>query len=810
MPQEPTSDSPVELRFEKFSAFVEGYAPYLSLGGMFLGTDDLRPVGSTVGFEVGLNDGFRLLQGVGQVIWVRLEDEGPERPAGMGVRFQALDDKGRELILKVIEERVRSGGEPFDVEVIPPGTVSGREGAPEPEPVARSEDATVLTSAPVVEPEPETEEATILTPAPDVPVSEEEDATILSSAPAVMEETEPPAADLFELEPSEPAPAEDEVFAPAPPPPAAPTAVEPSAPQPPPTLQTGSEDGVPGVDRKILGEDGFTLLDADATAPSLSAAPDAKKFEELEFDAPWGASLPELPEEVLEEEQDKEPALLEADAPAMDLPAVGKAPAESPREELRGEELDDSFMAAVEAANEIKVATETVAGEPDFEEVDFDLTLGEDPTVLSGPAPAPPDVGAPPAELLESGDISLEEVAPFEAVGQTGDEAPFEAVAESTEGASFDTPGVPEWPESFAEASAVVPDQAEAVGVPPAQPPAPPKAEAAPSFASVDEPPLTFQREEPAPYEPGPVDDIGTVDDVGTVGDVQDYEEDLFAEEPGSGAGSLLRRAFAGSRWLLVVAAVLLALAGAGYFLREQILDLLGLGPSPVPTAAGSRPAPVPADQGSPSTPEQVVESIDEPVEPVDVVQPAALEGIEGSVVSSPEDDPSAADSPSTASLPADPSLAGPDPAALESATGSLDGAGDPPAEPGADRETPAASTATTASASRIERITWRRSDAGTVIVLSLDGQLSDDRYLHSTLSYTPEREMVKVTSMALPYVSGRIEVGSPEVRQIRTGFHSEGADNAIHVVIDYPGEGPRVTSVRNLGDRLEILVAGP
>jgi len=49
----------------------------------------------------------------------------------MGIRFQALDKQGRDLVLRVLEEQVKSGGEPFEVEKIP---ADGDAVAPPPEP----------------------------------------------------------------------------------------------------------------------------------------------------------------------------------------------------------------------------------------------------------------------------------------------------------------------------------------------------------------------------------------------------------------------------------------------------------------------------------------------------------------------------------------------------------------------------------------------------------------------------------------------------------------------------------------------------
>lgn len=155
-------------RFERFSGFVEEYSSKLSLSGIFLAASNPRPVGSEVSFDFKLSDGFRLLHGQGQVVWVR-KSSSPGRPAGMGVRFVALDEKGRELVLKVLEEQVKAGGAPFEVDAVPADASNVVANAPVPVPTPElppmaspqpsastdswaSEDPTVITARPSVAP----------------------------------------------------------------------------------------------------------------------------------------------------------------------------------------------------------------------------------------------------------------------------------------------------------------------------------------------------------------------------------------------------------------------------------------------------------------------------------------------------------------------------------------------------------------------------------------------------------------------------------------------------------------------------------
>lgn len=122
----PKPEAQIRLLFEKFQAFVDEYRPKISLGGVFIATAQPKPVGTTISCEFRLADGFRLCRALGDVLWVRPQATAPDRPSGMGIRFSAIDDEGRKLILKILEEQVRSGGEPFEVERLPGDVVTSR------------------------------------------------------------------------------------------------------------------------------------------------------------------------------------------------------------------------------------------------------------------------------------------------------------------------------------------------------------------------------------------------------------------------------------------------------------------------------------------------------------------------------------------------------------------------------------------------------------------------------------------------------------------------------------------------------------
>lgn len=105
----------VRLEFPQLSDFVREYSANISLGGMFIQTRNLKPPGTSFRFELRLADDFKIIHGRATVVWVRREDEGADRPAGMGVRFDELGGDSRELIFRIVDRHIQKGGEPFEL-----------------------------------------------------------------------------------------------------------------------------------------------------------------------------------------------------------------------------------------------------------------------------------------------------------------------------------------------------------------------------------------------------------------------------------------------------------------------------------------------------------------------------------------------------------------------------------------------------------------------------------------------------------------------------------------------------------------------
>jgi molecular chaperone DnaK len=113
----------VQFKFDRFSGFLSDFSANVSPGGMFIRTRTPQPEGTVLEFEFRLGDGFELIRGRGEVVWTRAQDEGPARPAGMGLRFLELSQGSKELIYRIVDHHIQQGGTPFDVTQGPPDPI---------------------------------------------------------------------------------------------------------------------------------------------------------------------------------------------------------------------------------------------------------------------------------------------------------------------------------------------------------------------------------------------------------------------------------------------------------------------------------------------------------------------------------------------------------------------------------------------------------------------------------------------------------------------------------------------------------------
>ncbi|MCH9650354.1 MAG: TIGR02266 family protein [Deltaproteobacteria bacterium] len=132
-------DAAVDLEFESFQGFISEYSSNISIGGMFVTSENPPPVGTRLRFSLKLKGDFKLVQGRGEVIWIREHSIGSQGPAGMGIRFLDLEESSRDLIRRMVDRHKVQGGVPFDIRNERRGTGSDFDPDPSGDPQAPTE-----------------------------------------------------------------------------------------------------------------------------------------------------------------------------------------------------------------------------------------------------------------------------------------------------------------------------------------------------------------------------------------------------------------------------------------------------------------------------------------------------------------------------------------------------------------------------------------------------------------------------------------------------------------------------------------------
>ena len=108
----------IRLRYSDVDQFISKFAINISRGGMFLSSRNPKPIGTHLQFEMRLVDDSPVIEGSGEVRWIREYDRHhPNQPHGMGIRFFELKPESQGVLERIIEHR-RSVGEP-DTDSIP-------------------------------------------------------------------------------------------------------------------------------------------------------------------------------------------------------------------------------------------------------------------------------------------------------------------------------------------------------------------------------------------------------------------------------------------------------------------------------------------------------------------------------------------------------------------------------------------------------------------------------------------------------------------------------------------------------------------
>lgn len=96
----------VQYRFNSIDDFIAKVASDLSMGGLFLRTDTPREEGALVYLQFSLENGDRLIEGLGKVVRVNPPGADAGRTAGMGIEFVNFDDDSLSLIEGIVQQRL--------------------------------------------------------------------------------------------------------------------------------------------------------------------------------------------------------------------------------------------------------------------------------------------------------------------------------------------------------------------------------------------------------------------------------------------------------------------------------------------------------------------------------------------------------------------------------------------------------------------------------------------------------------------------------------------------------------------------------
>lgn len=85
--------------------FYAGFVENMSVGGIFIATHQLKPVGERLEFSVHLPGQGAPIRGAGVVRWVRVYSEASNVPPGMGIKFDTLDAASQRAIEEFLAQR---------------------------------------------------------------------------------------------------------------------------------------------------------------------------------------------------------------------------------------------------------------------------------------------------------------------------------------------------------------------------------------------------------------------------------------------------------------------------------------------------------------------------------------------------------------------------------------------------------------------------------------------------------------------------------------------------------------------------------
>ena len=92
-------------------------------------------------------------------------------------------------------------------------------------------------------------------------------------------------------------------------------------------------------------------------------------------------------------------------------------------------------------------------------------------------------------------------------------------------------------------------------------------------------------------------------------------------------------------------------------------------------------------------------------------------------------------------------------------------------------------------------------------LTLVANGAVPESALSHFRLEGANPREVVRVRGVSAGFPQPVVNVGTPEVKQVRTGFHTRPEGNELHVVVDLASPRVRLVQATSQDNRVELLL---
>jgi uncharacterized protein (TIGR02266 family) len=92
------SELELAIKFNSDSHYCTAITANLSEGGLFISTNELKPIGTQIDLTITLPSPLPAVWARGEVRWIGEASSGAEAPLGMGVQFRMISDESLRTI----------------------------------------------------------------------------------------------------------------------------------------------------------------------------------------------------------------------------------------------------------------------------------------------------------------------------------------------------------------------------------------------------------------------------------------------------------------------------------------------------------------------------------------------------------------------------------------------------------------------------------------------------------------------------------------------------------------------------------------